>query len=64
MISEIGSFQLEAEKYNVMIKVIENDEVVYWGQRCVSTFDLNNCEDLKESVIQEYVDYLASQVVE
>jgi hypothetical protein len=60
MIAEVGSFQLEAGKYSVMIKVVENNAVLYWGQRCVSSFDINDCEDLKESVIQEYNDYIAS----
>ena len=64
MIAEVGSFQFEAGKYNVMIKIMENDQVVYWAQRCVSNFDINNCEQLKENCIQEYVDYIASQVVE
>jgi len=60
MIAEIGSFQLESGKYSVMIKVVEDNNVLYWGQRCVSSFDINNCEDLKLSVIEEYNDYITS----
>lgn len=64
MIAEVGSFQFNGTNYDVMIKIIESDQVSYWGQRCVPVFDINNCEDLKESVIQEYNDYLNSLVDE
>lgn len=63
MTAEMGSYQLVNGRYDIMIKVLEEDgSLFYWAQRVAraDVIDINHIDDLLESAIAEALQYKIS----